>query len=51
MITAGLICVAAGLGALWHWGAGGALVDHAVAAASHHVQAGFPATFADVLLY
>lgn len=51
VITAGFLAVTVALGAMWHAFGGGLLVEHAVAVASHHVQAVAPATITDVFLY
>ena len=42
LITAGFLSVAVALGALWHVLGGGLFVEHALASASHHVQAVAP---------
>lgn len=38
VVTAAVLAVVAGLGALWRAFEGGMFVEHAVASASHHVQ-------------
>lgn len=50
LVTAALLCVVVGLGAFWHVAGQGVIVDHAVAAASHHVAGSVSAT-ADVFAY
>lgn len=51
VITAGVLALLVGLGALWHGLDGGMLVRHAQAAASHHLS-GVPAPFiADIFRY
>lgn len=40
MVTAALLAVVVALGALWHALGGGLFVEHALMAASHHVQGG-----------
>lgn len=39
------------LSALWHVLGDGVIVEHAMAVASHHIQAVAPATIADIFLY
>ena len=51
MVTAGFLAATVALGALWHAIGDGLLVEHALAVASHHVQAVAPATVADIFLY
>lgn len=51
MITAALLAVVVGLAALWHGFGDGMVVQHALAAASHHLV-GVPAPFlADIFRY
>ena len=51
MITAAFLVVAAGAAALWRSLQGGLFVEHALVAASHHVQLTTAAFLADVFLY
>lgn len=51
VVTAGLLALIAGLAALWHGLESGLVVQHALAAASHHL-AGVPVPFlADIFRY
>ena len=51
IIMAGFLALTVALGALWHAFDSGLLVEHAIATASHHVQAVAPATITDIFLY
>jgi len=51
VVTVGFLAATAALGAVWHSVGDGLLVDHAVAVASHHLQAVAPATVVDIFLY
>lgn len=51
VVMAGFLVVVVGLGVLWRAFEGGLFVEHALAAASHHVQGVAPGTIADVFLY
>lgn len=51
VVTAGFLSATVALSLLWHAFGDGMLVKHALAVASHHVQAVFPATVADIFLY
>ena len=51
VIAAACAAVCAGLAALWHLVGSGALVEHALAVASHHLQGVAPATVVDLFLY
>lgn len=51
VIAAGFLAATAALMALWRTLGDGLLVEHAVAVASHHVQAVAPATIVDIFLY
>ncbi len=51
LITAGLLAIVVGLGALWHLFGEGKVVSHALMAASHHVQLAITGAAGDVLLY
>ena len=51
MITAGFLAATVALGTMWNAFGGGLLVEHALAVASHHVQAVAPTTIADIFLY
>lgn len=51
VVTVAFLAATVGLGAIWHAIGGGLLVEHAVAVASHHVQAVAPATLVDIFLY
>ena len=51
VVTAGFLSLSLGLAALWRVFGDGALVEHALAAASHHIQTVFPTTVADIFLY
>lgn len=48
---AGFLALTVALSALWHAIGDGLFVEHALAAASHHVQGAAPGTIADVFLY
>ncbi|WP_227115114.1 hypothetical protein [Gordonibacter urolithinfaciens] len=51
LVTAGLLAVIVACGALWRSFEGGLFVEHALIAASHHVQGTAPGAVADVFLY
>lgn len=51
LVAAAFLAVIAGLGALWRLASGGALIEHALATASHCVESASPQAMADVLLY
>ena len=51
VVTAGFLAATIALSAVWHAFGDGLLVEHALAVASHHVQAVAPATIVDVFLY
>ena len=51
MVTAGFLAATVVLSLLWHALGGGMLVEHALAVASHHIQAVLPTTVADIFLY
>ena len=51
VVTAGFIGLSLALMALWRVIGDGVLVEHALAVASHHIQAVFPTTVADIFLY
>ena len=51
LVTAGLLAVVVACGALWRSLEGGLFVEHALTAASHHVQGVAPGAVADVFLY
>ena len=51
VVAAGFIALSAALALLWHSLSDGLVVEHALATASHHVQAVFPTTVADIFLY
>ncbi len=51
VVTAAFLVVVVGLGALWRLASGGALVEHALATATHCVERASPQAMADVLLY
>ena len=51
VITAGFLVVTVTLVALWKMIGGGLIVEHALAVASHHIQAVAPATVVDIFLY
>ncbi len=51
LVTAAFLVVVVGLGALWRLVSGGALVEHALATASHCIERASPQAMADVLLY
>ena len=48
VVTAALLVIVVGLGAIWHLFADGVVVDHAVAAAAYHTQGGNDGVLADV---
>ena len=51
IVFAGFLALIVGLGALWRMLGDGVLVEHAIAVASHHVQAVAPVVLVDVLMY
>lgn len=51
VVAGALVAVVVGLGALWRLAESGALVDHAVLSASHHIHMATLGGGADVLLY
>jgi len=51
VIAAGFLAVTVALMALWRALGDGLLVQHALAVASHHIQAVAPVTIVDVFLY
>ena len=51
VVMSGFLCVTVALSLLWHALGDGLLVQHALACASHHVQAVLPTTVADIFLY
>lgn len=51
VVTAAFLCVTFGLAAMWRAFGSGMVVEHALAVASHHVQAVAPAAIADIFLY
>lgn len=51
IVLAGLLCVAVGLGALSNALSDGLFVQHALASASHHVQAAALGSVGDVFSY
>ncbi|MBP3866381.1 MAG: hypothetical protein J6D25_01040 [Eggerthellaceae bacterium] len=51
VVTAGFLALSVALSALWHVLSDGVLVEHALAVASHHVQAVAPVTIVDIFLY
>lgn len=51
VVAAGFLAGAAALAALWRVFGDGVVVEHAIAVASHHVQAVAPATIVDIFLY
>lgn len=51
IIAAGFLAVTVALGALWRMLDGGLIVQHALAVASHHIQAVAPVTITDIFLY
>lgn len=51
VVTAGFLSATVALSLLWHAFGDGMLVEHALAVASHHIQAVFPTTIADIFLY
>lgn len=51
VVTVAFLAVTAALSALWHALADGVFVEHALAVASHHIQAVAPTTIADIFLY
>lgn len=51
LVAAGFLTVALALGVLWRSFEGGLFVEHALTAASHHVQGAAPGAIADVFLY
>ncbi|MSA60928.1 hypothetical protein GKE55_03660 [Gordonibacter pamelaeae] len=51
LVTAGLLAVIVACGALWRSFEGGLFVEHALMAASHHVQGAALGAVADVFLY
>ena len=51
MVTVGFLAATIALGSLWRMLGGGVIVEHALAVASHHIQAVAPVTVMDVFLY
>ena len=51
VVTAGFLSATVALSLVWHALGDGLLVEHALAVASHHIQAVLPTTVADVFLY
>ena len=51
VVTVAFLAVTVALSALWHLLADGAFVEHALAVASHHIQAVAPTTVSDIFLY
>lgn len=51
VITGAFLVIAIALAALWRQVESGLLVEHALAAASHHVQLTAPGFLADIFLY
>jgi Flp pilus assembly protein TadG len=51
IVFAAFLCVAIGLGALWHLSDSGLLVQHALQSASHHLGSGDIGAWGDVLAY
>ena len=51
VVTAGFLSITVALSLLWHAFGGGLLVEHALAVASHHIQAVLPTTIADLFLF
>ena len=51
VVTAGFLAATAALASLWHALGDGLLVQHALAVASHHIQAVAPVTIVDIFLY
>ena len=51
IVMAGFLAVVAALSALWHALGGGLLVEHALAAASHHIHAAAAGAASDIFLY
>lgn len=51
IVAAAFAAVAIALAAIWHAVGSGLLAQHALAAASHHLQGVMPAYVSDVFLY
>ena len=51
IITAGFLAATVALGTMWQAFGDGLLIEHALAVASHHIQAVAPTTIADIFLY
>ena len=51
LVMAGLLSIVVALGVLWRVLGGGVFVEHALMAASHHVQAVAPGAVADVFVF
>lgn len=51
VIAAGFMAVTVALTLMWRAFGGGLLVEHALAVASHHIQAVAPVTIVDIFLY
>ena len=51
VIAAGFLAVTVALMAFWRMLGDGLIVEHALAVASHHIQAVAPVTIADIFLY
>ncbi|MBR3182636.1 MAG: hypothetical protein IKF56_08400 [Eggerthellaceae bacterium] len=51
VVAAGFMAVTIALSVMWKAFGGGLLVEHALAVASHHIQAVAPVTIVDIFLY
>ena len=51
IIAAGFLAATVALGTMWQAFGDGLLIEHALAVASHHIQAVAPTTIADIFLY
>ena len=51
IVTAGFLAIVLGLGSFWHSFDSGVFVEHALAAASHHINLAAIGAAADIFLY
>lgn len=51
IVFAAFLCIVIGMGALWRLSDGGALLQHALQSASHHLVASSLGAWGDVLAY
>ena len=51
IVMAGFLSLTVALAAMWRFLGSGAIVDHVLAVASHHIQTVAPVTVTDIFLY